>query len=188
MEGGNGLADLLRGEVDASGRLPFSVPRSESDLPAFDADAEAFVYDAWHGYWRMADRGIVPAYPFGFGLSYTDFELGDGWAGWFDGEIRVGASVHNTGGRPGSDVVQVYAHRQGSTRPFRLVGFGRVEVGVGERVELTLTIRQDALAVRDVATHTMVVDPGTYEFRIAHHATDPGLVATVEVGGEPGRA
>ena len=46
MEGGHGLADVLLGKVDASGRLPFSVPRTESDLPAFDPDAETFTYDA----------------------------------------------------------------------------------------------------------------------------------------------
>ena len=53
MEGGNGLADVLTGVVDASGRLPFSVPVAEADLPAFDAGATAFTYDAWHGYWYL---------------------------------------------------------------------------------------------------------------------------------------
>jgi beta-glucosidase len=185
MEGGNGLADMLVGAVDASGRLPFSVPRSESDLPAFDADADHFAYDSWHGYWHLAEQGIAPAYPFGFGLSYTEFVLEDVRGESVDGAIRVSASLHNTGGRPGSDVVQVYAHRQGSSRPSRLVGFGRVDVGPGERAEVTVTVAHGALAVRDVGAHAMVVPPGTYELRTAHHATDPGLVATVSLGAEP---
>jgi beta-glucosidase len=182
MEGGHGLADMLVGRLDASGRLPFSVPRSESDLPAFDAEAERFVYDAWHGYWRLAEQGISPAYPFGFGLSYTELVLEEASAALVGGEIRVSASVLNKGGRPGRDVVQVYAHRQGASRPSRLVGFGRVDVEAGERAGVTMTVGLDALAVRDVEAHAMVVHPGSYELRIAHHATDPGLVATVTVG------
>ena len=54
MEGGHGLADVLTGRVDATGRLPFSVPVSPDDLPAFDPDATEFTYDAWHGYWYLA--------------------------------------------------------------------------------------------------------------------------------------
>jgi beta-glucosidase len=188
MEGGHGLADMLVGRLDASGRLPFSVPRSESDLPAFEADADQFVYDAWHGYWRMAEEGIEPAYPFGFGLSYTDLVLETARVEQVDGELRVRASVYNQGGRPGRDVVQVYAHRLGASRPSRLVGFGCVDVGAGQRAEVTVTVGLECLAVRDVEAHAMVVHPGSYELRTAHHANDPGLVTTVTVEGEAASA
>ena len=61
MEGGHGLADVLLGRVDPSGRLPFSVPVTEAHLPPFDRDADAFTYDRWHGWWHLAREGHEPA-------------------------------------------------------------------------------------------------------------------------------
>ncbi len=181
MEGGNGLADVLTGAVDASGRLPFSVPVVESDLPAFDADAEAFHYDGWHGYWRLAQRDITPAYPFGFGLSYTSFALRGAEAERDGTQIRVLASLENTGRRSGTDVVQVYARRVGSDRPLRLAGFTRVELAPGTSSEVSLGVQLGTLSERDLVSHSMVVRPGTYELRVARHAAEEGIVLSVDV-------
>jgi beta-glucosidase len=181
MEGGNGLADVLTGAVDASGRLPFSVPVEESDLPPFDADAEAFHYDGWHGYWRLAQREITPAYPFGFGLSYTSFVLRGAVVERAGTRIRVVTSLKNTGRRPGTDVVQVYARRVGSDRPFRLAAFTRVELAAGTSSEVSLGVELGTLAERDVVSHSMVVRPGTYELRVARHAAEKGIVLYVDV-------
>jgi beta-glucosidase len=175
MEGGHGLADVLVGRVDAAGRLPFSVPADESDLPVFEAEATSFTYDAWHGYWHLDRQGTRAAYPFGFGLSFTEFELEQAEASAPGGEIVVKARVRNTGGRPGTDVVQVYARRSGSDRPARLVGFARVEVDAGRSAEVVVRIRPAGLAERDVASHAMVVRPGGYEVRVARHAADAGI-------------
>jgi beta-glucosidase len=183
MEGGHGLADVLLGKRDASGRLPFSVPRRESDLPVFDAEAEAFTYDAWHGYWYLAHQGVAAAYPFGFGLSYTSFSLEDVTVGAATDGVVVGAVLRNTGGRPGTEVVQAYACRVGSDRPERLVGFARVELDVGESVAVRVPVSTAALAERDLGTHTMVVRPGTYRIRVARHAGDPGAVVTADLPG-----
>jgi beta-glucosidase len=181
MEGGNGLADVLTGAVDASGRLPFSVPVVESDLPAFDADAEAFHYDGWHGYWRLAQRDITPAYPFGFGLSYTSFALRGAEAERVGTRIRVLASLENTGRRSGTDVIQVYARRVGSDRPFRLVGFTRVELAAGTSSEVSLGVGFGTLSERDLVSHSMVVRPGTFELRVARHAAEEGIVLSVDI-------
>ncbi len=183
MDGGHGLADVLCGRVDASGRLPFSVPAHTSDLPGFEPEATSFTYDAWHGYWHLARNATPAAYPFGFGLSYTSFEVsraeavpvGDGLS------IRIGLA--NTGTRSGAEVVQVYAHRPGSSRPSRLAAFARVELAPGDRTEVDVPVRVAGLAERDVATHTMVVRPGTYELRVARHAEDPGMVLEATRGG-----
>jgi len=187
MEGGHGLADVLVGRVEAGGRLPFSVPRSASDLPRFDATAEAFTYDAWHGYWHLAREGRAPAYPFGFGLGYTTFALEDAHAepGPGGGDIRVTASLRNTGDRPGTDVVQVYGRRRGSSRPERLVGFRRVEVDPGEATTVRVVAEGADLAERDTIAHSMVVRPGQYELRVARHACDPGIVVEVELVDPP---
>jgi beta-glucosidase len=185
MEGGHGLADVLCGDIDASGRLPFSVPRHESDLPAFDAGAEAFTYDGDHGYWYLAGRGATPAYPFGFGLSYTSFAVDGATVGVRGGAVEVTATVRNSGPRTGSDVVQVYATRIGSTRAERLVGFGRVTLSPGERGTVRVPVATDAVAERDLTAHAMVVPPGRYRLRVARHAADPGVRVEAVLGGGP---
>jgi len=181
MEGGHGLADVLLGKVDASGRLPFSVPRVESDLPVFDVDAEAFTYDAWHGYWHLARHGTAAAYPFGFGLSYTSFVLETASAEVGEGGIRVSASVRNSGPRRGTDVLQVYAHRAETGRPARLVGFERFELDPGGTAALHFVVPLANLAERDVGTHSMVVRPGSYVVRVARSAADDGISTRVVI-------
>jgi beta-glucosidase len=184
LEGGHGLADVLLGRVDAGGRLPFSVPAHAADLPDFDAGSHAFTYDAWHGYWHLARQGVRPAYPFGFGLSYTTFELRGAEIDPNDGETLVRATLTNTGLRRGSDVLQVYGHRAGSDRPERLMGFQRAEVEPGASADIDIAIDLTALAERDVSAHVMVVRAGRYELRVARHFGDPGQLVELEVAGD----
>ena len=181
MEGGHGLAQVLLGHVDATGRLPFSMVSTEADLPRFDPGASSAVYDRWHGWWHLERSGSPPSYPFGFGLSYTSFALGACSAAAGDGSIRVSATLQNTGSRPGTDVVQVYAKREGSTGPARLVGFARVDVRQGESVVAEIEVPLRGLRERDVIAHRMVVRPGRYAFRVARHAADPGVPIEIEL-------
>ena len=108
-EGGHALADVLLGHVDASGRLPFSVPVTEDHLPFFDRNATAITYDKWFGQ-RLLDRdGHAAAFPLGFGLSYTDFALSDLLVDDLVGDsFRAAVTVTNTGQRAGRHVVQLY--------------------------------------------------------------------------------
>ena len=100
-----------------------------------------------------------------------------------DDGIRVSGSLRNSGGRAGTDVVQVYAHREGSDRPDRLVGFQRIELAAGETAGLRLVIPLTTLAERDVGTHSMIVRPGSYLVRVARNASDGGIAIRVAVGG-----
>lgn len=185
MEGGHAVADVLLGRADPSGRLPFSVPAAEADLPPFDAEAEATVYDRWHGWWHLERTDRAPAYPFGFGLAYTTFELERAESTWAeDGAARVEVTVRNTGDRHGIDVVQVYARRAGSDRPSRLVAFGRVEVAAGESELLVMRAAAGAFAERDVEAHRMVVCPGRWDLRVARHAADAGLGVAIDIPAE----
>ena len=74
MEGGHALADVLTGATNPSGRLPCTFPARAEDLPFFDRNATKITYDLWHGYRKLERDGATPAFPFGFGLSYTTFD------------------------------------------------------------------------------------------------------------------
>ncbi len=140
-EGGHGLADVLLGHVDASGRLPFSVPVSEDHLPFFDRNATAITYDKWFGQ-RLLDRdGHVAAFPLGFGLSYTDFTISDLWVDDLVGDsFGAAVTVTNTGQRAGRHVVQLYGRIDaGDDFPRRvLLGFGAVALAPGAAARLDL--------------------------------------------------
>jgi beta-glucosidase len=143
MEGGHGIADVLLGAVDATGRLPFSIPTDEAHLPEFDPDADAVTYDAFHGYWHLEREGHDASYPFGFGLSYTSWEIRETVIA--DDLVRV--RVANTGGRVGATVVQAYVRRPG--RPERrLAGFARVELPPGAEGWVDLHVAPRAHEVR----------------------------------------
>ncbi len=185
MEAGHALADVLLGHVEPSGRLPFSIPTDEAHLPAFDRDAEAFTYDRWHGWWHLRRQEHAPAYPFGFGLTYTTLVLDDANVSFRGGSINVTATVRNTGPRAGIEVVQVYVRRLADGVPPRLAGFQRLEVASGAAGVVDIAVPLERLAERDVAAHGMVVRTGTYEVRVARHAADPGSLHHVEVAGPP---
>ncbi len=188
MEGGNGLADVVLGAVDAGGRLPFTVPADEAHLPAFERDAEAVTYGPWHGWWLLDRDGHAPAYPFGFGLSYTTFESGEFAAAVEDDGIVVRGTVRNTGARRGTDVVQVYGGHElwgaPRRRGRRLLGFARVELEARSHADVVVRVPWQHLAVRDGEGHRQVVEPGPYLLEVARHAADPGARRlTVEVAG-----
>lgn len=174
-EAGAGLADVLTGVVNPSARLPFSVPVSADDLPTFDRDATSFTYDPWFGWWHLARSGTDPAFPFGFGLGYTTFELTrSSVVVEEDGDrIIVDVDVVNTGDRRGADVVQVYAELADADSPPRLVGFGRVEIEAGASATLAIDVPLQRMATRDTEHHTWIAPRGTHRISIARHATDP---------------
>jgi beta-glucosidase len=141
-EGGHALADVVLGNVDATGRLPFSIPTSEAHLPFFNRNAAAITYDKWFGQ-RLLDRdGHTAAFPLGFGLSYTDFALSDLSVSEILGEVMdAEVTVTNTGARAGRHVVQLYGSLQGGDDfPSRvLLGFDTVGLASGASTRLHLT-------------------------------------------------
>lgn len=172
MEGGHALADVLLGRAEPTGRLPFTVPTDPDHLPPFDRDATAVTYDAWHGYWRLDRDGHTAAYPFGFGLSYSDLALTGAEVAVEGGEIVVGATVSNRGRRPGVEVVQVYAGATGAPR--RLTGFARVPIDAGAEQAVEIRIPAERLSRRDVGSHSWRPPSGPHRVTVARHAEDPG--------------
>lgn len=193
-QAGPGLADVLFGAVSPSARLPFSMPVDEADLPPFDRDATSFRYDRWHGWWHLRRSGRAPAFPFGFGLGYTTFEVpgddlrvelqgADQGGADAPGAIVVSGSVRNTGDRDGADVVQVYGRLPDPEAPERLVGFARVEVPAGGSTPFRIDVPLDRLATRDPAAHRWVAPSGVHELTVARHADDPDAATrSVDLG------
>ena len=188
MEGGHALADVVTGRAEPGGRLPFAVPVDETDLVAFDPDAATAVYDLFHGQWLLDRDEREPAFAFGLGLTYTDFEIiearvepGPGGPG--EEEWRVHATVANVGPRAGSTVVQVYAGIPLShyERPHRrLVGFARVALEPGHEAEVELRCPLDPLRVRDHGA--WVTERGRYHLDVGLRANDPDRVElTIEL-------
>ncbi|QIW96674.1 hypothetical protein AMS68_002192 [Peltaster fructicola] len=133
-EGGHGLTDVLLGKIDASGRLPFSIPKSEKHLSFFQIDAREITYDRWHGQRLLDKLGVEAAYPFGYGLSYSKFELSDFTVSTSTSidpheALLVQLSIKNTGHRRGRYVAQAYAmpHLEGFPGQV-LVGFLPVDL------------------------------------------------------------
>jgi beta-glucosidase len=136
--GGRAIADILFGDAEPAGRLPVAIPKRQSDLPNVDWLARTVAYDRWLGQRKLDRDGVRAAYPFGFGLGYTTFELSDLTAGNVNGEsIDVEVTVTNTGPRNGRHVVQIYG--QLPAEPMHvLLGFRSVEVSAGDRVVVTV--------------------------------------------------
>ncbi|WP_426518101.1 glycoside hydrolase family 3 C-terminal domain-containing protein [Diaminobutyricibacter sp. McL0618] len=164
-EGGHALADVLLGHVDASGRLPYSIPTSEDHLPYFDRDATAITYDRWHGQ-RLLDRdGIPAAFPLGFGLSYTEFLVTDFELGAVVGEsFQASVTVTNVGLRDGRHVIQLYGVTEAHDFPARvLLGFAPVVVKAGESAQVTVTGSTRPLMRWSAAGFVPAADEATIE-------------------------
>ena len=150
MEGGHALARVLFGEAVPGGRLPCTWPRGAEQLPPIPGSARTLRLDPLHGYRLVQATGRPPAFPFGFGLSYTTFEHGRLVAkrSW-DGTVRLTVPVVNTGTRPGDEVVQVYLDEAlgSDPRPLRtLRAFRRVTVPPGAMENVTFELAPGVLA------------------------------------------
>ncbi|SEG97380.1 beta-glucosidase [Nonomuraea solani] len=172
-EGGAAIAGVLSGRVQPGGRLPVQIPRGAGGQPGtylqppLGADS--------HG---ISNLDPTPLFPFGYGASYTSFEL----SGFqisdpevpTDGEFTVSVTVRNTGGRAGDEVVQLYLHDLVAqvTRPVRqLVGFARVPLEPGESKDVRFLVHTDRTAFtgRDLRR---IVEPGDVEVLVGTSAAD----------------
>ncbi|MEM9839723.1 MAG: glycoside hydrolase family 3 N-terminal domain-containing protein [Pseudomonadota bacterium] len=179
QETGTAMADLLLGEVSPSGKLPVTLPRNVGQLPVFYNQKPT----ARRGY-AFADAG--PLYPFGFGLSYTDFSISDpvlerSSMGPGD-STRVTVTIQNNGDTAGAEVVQLYIRDQVSsvTRPLReLKGFERVNLAPGESREVTFVVGPAELQFYDI-NMDRVVEPGSFDI-IVGNSSSATAMATLTI-------
>lgn len=200
--GGEAIAEVLFGKVNPSGRLPISFPKSEADLPrpevdgfmALDADfsgapptpdAELTVdYDIEGsdlGYRWNAREGKAALFPFGFGLSYTDFTL----SGFATDGTTASVTVRNTGERKGATVAQVYMVSRDGKPVQRLVGFERVQLEPGEARKITMKFDPRLLAEWTDAGWTVAA--GRYAFAAGSDAETLGEPVTANLAAKSWR-
>jgi beta-glucosidase len=187
-QGGHAIADVLFGDHDPSGRLPFSMPEREADLPAFDNRSERVTYGYLQGYRHLQAARTAPRYAFGFGLSYSSVayesvSLASSTVA-IDGTIEARVTVRNTGARPARETAQLYVAAVGSTivrAPMDLRAFDQREIAGGASAELTLRVPVRELAVWDEAARVMRVEAGTYELRVGPSSEDTPLRAMITV-------
>jgi beta-glucosidase len=185
MEGGHALADILLGKANPSGKLPCVFPKSKSQLPFFDKRAKSIEYGYFHGYHLMDRQGEVPAFAFGFGLSYTTFayknlqidrsEIGQ------DEVLKVSIDVTNTGSIAGEEVVQLYAGCEGSRveRPMReLKGFAKIHLEPGQTKQVDFCLAARQLAYYDEQQAKWIVEPLTYAVYIGPSSKAEDLQST----------
>ncbi len=179
--GGNAIADVIFGDVNPGGKLPFTVYASEEQVPPQDE------YDVTKGFTYMYLKG-KPLFPFGHGLSYTEFSYSNLKIGSktikADDTQTITFDVKNVGKRDGDEVAQLYVRdlECSVVRPSReLRGFERISLKAGEKKTVTLTLPGDKLSFYDEKTHGFIVEPGTFELMVGSSSEDIRLKGKFDV-------
>ena len=189
--GGEAIANLLFGQVNPSGHLPITFPRDESQLPRPRLDGigltrtqpftVSYQEGARVGYrWYDANQ-LEPLFPFGHGLSYTDFDYDRLRAGLEGEELVVSFRIENDGRRSGRDVPQIYVSpvAGGWEAPKRLAGFRSVELEPDAETIVTLTLDPRLLAVFDSASREWRIAAGEYRVMLGESSRDIEETVTV---------
>ena len=188
--GGTAVADVLFGDYNPSGRLTITIPRHSGQLPAYYNHKPSKDYWANEGWTKNSgyeDMPGSPLFPFGYGLSYTQFtysnlrvEPAEIRAG---GRARVVVDIRNTGARAGVETVQLYTHEKFapvSTPVKQLRGFERVDLAPGETKTVTLTLTPEDLQLLDLDMRWRVV-PGEFAIMVGKSSADLPLQGILKV-------
>jgi beta-glucosidase len=175
------VADVLFGTYNPTGRLAISVPRHSGQLPVyynFKPSKAYWTNKGWSGHNGYVDMPGTPLYPFGYGLSYTEFEYSNLHVEPAQihpgGEATVTVDVKNSGGRAGVETVQLYTHEKFapvSTPVKQLHGFEKVALNPGETRTVTLKLTPEDLQLLDIDLRWRVV-PGDFEIMVGKSSAD----------------
>lgn len=180
IQAGNAIADVLFGDVNPGGKLPVTFPLSVGQIPIYyNHKNTGRPPDPRNKYTsKYLDIPVTPLYPFGYGLSYTEFKLSDlrlsAQRIHPDGRLTVSVEVENVGKRAGDEVVQLYIRDVAAsvTRPLKeLKGFERITLQPGEkrRVEFTLAPEHLGFYNRDMR---FIVEPGAFNIFVGANSVD----------------
>jgi beta-glucosidase len=195
QEDGNAIAAVLFGDVDPSGHLPVTFPESLADVPASTpaqwpgVNGQVQYSEGIDVGYRWYDaKNITPLFPFGYGLSYTQFAFSHihvtPGQTTSRGEVTVSADITNTGQRAGSDVAQLYVGDPASTGepPEQLKGFTKVSLEPGQTRRVTFRLfAAQALSYWDSSANGWAVADGSYKLMIGDSSANLPLTATVDV-------
>jgi beta-glucosidase len=187
-EGPDALADVLFGVFNPGGKLPVTVPRRVGQIPIYYGHKPSGGRSHWKG--PYVDGSNLPLWPFGFGMSYTRFEVRDLRLDRpvvaIDGEFAASVEVRNVGDRAGDEVVQLYVRDEEAsvTRPVKeLRGFKRVRLAAGESRRITFRLAVEQLAFSGV-DGLLRVEPGRVTVMAGTSSDDLPCTAEIEIAGE----
>ena len=169
QEGGTAVADVLFGDYNPCGKLPVTFYKNDAQLPDYED------YSMKGRTYRYFNDAL---FPFGYGLSFTTFEMSNEHLDMKDdGSIMISVDVANTGRRDGTEIVQVYIKNPADPdAPLKtLRAFQRVDVKAGQTKSVKLTLARDSFEFFDAETNTMRVKPGTYEVLCGNSSLDKDL-------------
>jgi beta-glucosidase len=190
QETGNAIASVIFGDVNPSGKLPFSFIKSPDQSPALknyqNPDLQ-IKYDegVFVGYRYLDKNNIEPEFPFGYGLYYTVFDYNNIKIKDLGNRMyQVSADIKNTGKVKGDEIVQLYVSDKESSvpRPVKeLKGFSRVSLEPGETKSASMVLKERAFAFWDISTNGWKVEPGAFELLVGSSSRDIRLMQTIEV-------
>ncbi len=195
-EGGNAFADVMSGKTGFSGRLATSWAYKFEDIPSNstysylggDKFNQEYNEGIYVGYRYFDSFGVKPRFAFGFGLSYTEFEICSETIRTEKGAVTVAAEVKNIGKASGKEVVQLYASvpfGDGGSELKRLVGFAKTkELQPGESEKVTVKVPFDLLSVYSPEKAAWILRAGEYVLRIGNSSDNTRPVAVLELGAE----
>jgi beta-glucosidase len=186
-EGGHAVADVIFGDVNPGGKLPLTFPRAVGQLPLVYLSPPSGKKSNW--YVNYTDSVVTPLYPFGHGLSYTNFEYDDlsilPRKATLGGVVEISFMLTNTGNISGEEVVQLYVHDAfaSSPRPTKeLKGYHRLMLLPGESKRITFQMKVDQCAFYNQDLN-LVLEPGTIEVMVGSSSEDIRLYGGFEVVG-----
>lgn len=188
MEGGNALANILYGDVNPSGKLPFSIAKKVEDYPMFNPYIDKITYGYYHGYTLFDKKNIEVSYPFGYGKSYTDYQytnliVSDTTSNG-KGRLLVSIDVTNSGKVDGAEVVQLYLGFKNSSvdRPVKLLrDFDKVFLKAGETKTVELEVAYNDMAWYNPDTKKWEVEAMEYEVYVGSSSAKKDLQTKVFV-------
>ncbi|KAG5718830.1 putative beta-glucosidase I [Termitomyces sp. T112] len=193
---GNGLADVLFGKVNPSGKLPLTFPKRLEDSPSYPSyghkgqEYGKVLYNEgiFVGYRGFEVKKIAPLFPFGFGLSYTQFKYSNLVASDIssDGTFTVTFDVENTGDVQGREIAQIYITDEVSSlpRPIKeLKAFIKVDLQPGETKKVTLQLDREALGFYDDRAVHWIAEGGKFKVLVAASSADVRLTQNIELTG-----